>query len=187
MWQLLIIEALLKFNCTISQYPNCQLKTLLVRFKMDRIDAMLFANQKIRQYNLSGWTFKFNKNKKRLGVCKYGPRTIELSVYHLGDSDEEIKDTILHEIAHAISGYAAKHGPIWQACCIVIGAKPERLKSSQSMKEAPAKYELVCPNCNAVKKMHRRPKKERACGKCCNQYNRGIYAERFKFKVLQCR
>jgi hypothetical protein len=154
---------------------------------MNRIDAMLFAHEKIRQYNLVGWTFKFNTNKRRLGVCKYGPKKIELSIYHLKDSDEDVKETILHEIAHAIAGFAAKHGPVWKACCIRIGAKPQRCGEAHLMQEVPAKYELICPNCNAVKKMHRRPKKERACGKCCNQHNNGIYTERFKYKLLQCR
>lgn len=33
----------------------------------------------------------------------------------------DIKGTILHEIAHMIAGRAAKHGPLWKDICIKIG------------------------------------------------------------------
>ena len=45
------------------------------------------------------------------------------------DNEEAIKDTVLHEIAHAIAGGIHHHDRVWVACCNKIGAKPDRYKS----------------------------------------------------------
>jgi hypothetical protein len=39
---------------------------------------------------------------------------------------EEIVDTILHEIAHALVGPRHGHDTVWKAKCTDIGARPER-------------------------------------------------------------
>lgn len=44
-------------------------------------------------------------------------------------NSECIKDTVLHEIAHAIAGGQHHHDNYWKACCQKIGAKPSRFKS----------------------------------------------------------
>jgi len=40
-------------------------------------------------------------------------------------SSEQLTDTILHEIAHALAGPAAKHGPAWKAIARRLGATPK--------------------------------------------------------------
>ena len=45
------------------------------------------------------------------------------------DNEEDIKDTVLHEIAHAIVGSQHHHDYVWKACCNKIGYKPESYKS----------------------------------------------------------
>lgn len=42
---------------------------------------------------------------------------------------ESIKDTVLHEIAHAIAGGTHYHDSYWKACCQKLGAEPSRFKS----------------------------------------------------------
>ena len=42
----------------------------------------------------------------------------------LEGNEEEIRDTVLHEIAHAIAGPEAGHGPLWKATARRIGATP---------------------------------------------------------------
>ena len=75
-----------------------------------------------------GWKPKLNSRSKcRLGACHYRNKTLDISVWHVDNgTDEAIKDTMLHEIAHAIAGHRAGHGPDWQAVCRRIGAKPEQ-------------------------------------------------------------
>ena len=45
------------------------------------------------------------------------------------DYEEDIKDTVLHEIAHAIVGGIHHHDCVWKACCNKIGAEPTRSKA----------------------------------------------------------
>ena len=49
----------------------------------------------------------------------------------LEGSEEQIRDTVLHEIAHAIAGHEAGHGPLWKATARRIGATP-RAKTYES-------------------------------------------------------
>jgi predicted SprT family Zn-dependent metalloprotease len=52
-----------------------------------------------------GWGFAFNKQRRGMGLCRYATRTIELSIYLVDRNGlEEVRDTILHEIAHALVG-----------------------------------------------------------------------------------
>ena len=48
-----------------------------------------------------------------------------------GGSKEQIRDTVLHEIAHAIAGREAGHGPLWKVTARRIGATP-RAKAYES-------------------------------------------------------
>ena len=60
-------------------------------------------------------------------LCRYGTRTIELSVFLVDrNGPEEVRDTILHEIAHALVGPGHGHDAVWKRQCIEIGARPVR-------------------------------------------------------------
>lgn len=121
----------------------------------------------------SGWRFKFNNHLRSFGVCSYGDKTIQLSkrITELNDIDE-VKDTILHEIAHAIAGFKAHHGHTWKMVCIHIGAKPERCYDSDDIKTPELKYFAVCGGCGEIYEKARIKLKEvkRAC-KCQSHKN----------------
>jgi len=94
-----------------------------------------------------GWTFDFDKAVRRLGCCWYGKRKITLAKANaLVDTDDEVLDTILHEIAHALVGGGAGHGPVWQAKCREIGAKPDRCAERTTDKPV-GKYVATCKDC----------------------------------------
>ena len=65
---------------------------------------------------LDEWTFKYDKAKQRAGSCSHWNKQITLSRYLIteGNSDEEIMNTILHEVAHAIAPEAEHHGRVWR-------------------------------------------------------------------------
>ena len=44
------------------------------------------------------------------------------------ENEEEIKDTVLHEIAHAIAGGNHHHDRVWKDVCNRLGCKPSRFK-----------------------------------------------------------
>ena len=74
-----------------------------------------------------GWTFAFDLAPVRAGVCRHTEKRIALSVtYCLKASEEEIVDTILHEIAHAIAGPSHGHNETWKSVARRIGCTATR-------------------------------------------------------------
>ena len=75
----------------------------------------------------AGWQLAFDLAPARGGLCRYAEKQITLSVtYCLKASKEEIVDTILHEIAHAIVGPGHGHNATWKAAAQRIGCTAER-------------------------------------------------------------
>jgi predicted SprT family Zn-dependent metalloprotease len=114
----------------------------------------------MQEHGLHDWAFRFNRARRRMGVCFYPAPgrqgRIELSVYFVANNpDEEIRETILHEIAHALAGSAAGHGPAWKAVCLRIGAKPQRCGSARMPRGA---WLAQCPGCKAEITRHKRPR-----------------------------
>lgn len=94
---------------------------------MDITAARTLAVDLMTQHGLieQGWTFEFNTNQSRMGVCRYTPRRIEVSRHYAAAATEaEVRDTILHEIAHALVGPGHRHGMVWKDKAIMIGATP---------------------------------------------------------------
>ncbi len=85
------------------------------------------------------------KKNLNYGWCQWsGVKFIELNTYKLGFQDvAEIKDTILHEMAHAIhaefSG-SSDHSPEWRKYARAIGANP---RATGKPCKAPKEYKYV--------------------------------------------
>ena len=78
------------------------------------------------EHGLNEWAFRFSAARGRLGECREREKLIRLSRRHAVKSDpREVRDTILHEIAHALAGASARHGPAWKAVATRIGATPK--------------------------------------------------------------
>lgn len=86
----------------------------------------------IRQHEINknleiGWKFSFDLAPTRAGICRYDEKQITLSVtYCQKATKEEIVNTILHEIAHAIVGPKHGHDAVWKAAARDIGCTAER-------------------------------------------------------------
>jgi predicted SprT family Zn-dependent metalloprotease len=120
---------------------------------------------------VSPWRFEFDNARRRFGCCFYRHRLITLSKHLVALNDEaQVRDTILHEIAHAIAGPKAGHGPLWKAQAAAIGARPERCYSDENVITVTAKYQATCPTCGQEFKKFKQPKGTRYCGKCCRRY-----------------
>ena len=77
------------------------------------------------EHGLADWKLAFVESRKRLGDCDYRERVIRIGRPHaLTGKDESIRDTVLHEIAHALAGPGTHHGPEWKAIAQRIGATP---------------------------------------------------------------
>lgn len=105
------------------------------------------------------WSFAFDNAKRRCGACFHSKRTITLSRHFVSrNSEAEVRDTVLHEIAHAKAGHGAGHGAIWQMWAMKLGARPQRCAVNVAMPEG--NVEGVCgPRCTARHTRHRMPPK----------------------------
>ena len=66
-------------------------------------------------------------HKSSLGVCDFVERKIYIAVSAIQLLPEaNIKEIILHEIAHALAGYDAGHGPEWQSIARRVGSNGSR-------------------------------------------------------------
>ena len=116
------------------------------------------ARQEMRANGLHGWTFALSNAKRRLGVCKYKEKRIEIAEYYARHSPEEsVLDTLRHEIAHALAGPAAKHGPRWKAVAARLGATPRACETSGQAVVQPGDWRATCPACRKTVHLYRRP------------------------------
>jgi predicted SprT family Zn-dependent metalloprotease len=85
------------------------------------------AQTLLMDYELTGWTFRFNTNKNRVGVCRFGPRTIEISSVFVGAmTDAQILNVLTHEVAHALAGVGHGHDATWAAIHRSMGGDGKR-------------------------------------------------------------
>ncbi len=101
------------------------------------------------------------------------------------NGEAEVRDTLLHEIAHALTGSRAGHGPAWQKVALAIGAKPRRCYSDEEVRQPQSRYVLVCPSCKEATPRYRRRTKVYACRGCCDRLNRGRFSERYLLQLRQ--
>jgi predicted SprT family Zn-dependent metalloprotease len=121
------------------------------------MSARELAGRLLAENGLPEWSFAFNHSKTRMGLCRYDACVIELSLHFVElNAEELVRDTLLHEIAHALAGRGAGHGPLWRAICLRIGARPERLSFDCDMPEG--RWQATCGCCGLRHHRHRRPK-----------------------------
>jgi len=117
------------------------------------------ALEQLAKYGLTGWTFALSDSKRRLGVCKYREKRIEIAEYYATHNpDAVVLDTLLHEVAHALAGHKAGHGPAWQAVAVRVGAIPKTCDDSPDTIVQPGDWQTTCPACNKTHHRYRRPK-----------------------------
>ncbi len=94
-----------------------------------------------------------------------------------------MRDTLLHEIAHALAGHRAGHGPVWRKIAREVGAKPKRCYRAEEVQQPPGGYLLVCPSCREPLARYREPTKVYACLNCCDRHNRGRFSVRYRLNL----
>ena len=121
-----------------------------------------------------GYRFKFDNAKRRFGYCSYRDKEISLSKplceYNL-DNFYQINDTILHEIAHALSykihgSKGSGHCKRWVHVAKSIGCNGKRCYDSSEVNNIEHKYSLVCDTCGGNYPRHRKPRRDYSCAKC---------------------
>ncbi|MFO0801887.1 MAG: SprT family zinc-dependent metalloprotease [Gemmataceae bacterium] len=125
---------------------------------MDLKELQALAQAKIAEFGLKGWSFRFGRSKRRLGLCDYRAQCIEIAAYYAYFTpDDAVKDTLLHEIAHALAGPGAGHGPKWRAVAKRIGATPKACDDSPETVVPPGDWQAACGGCGKMHYRYRRP------------------------------
>lgn len=137
---------------------------------MDLRDAFAMAEHLLERHGLTEWQISFDNAKRRAGVCRFGVKTIGLSApLTTVHTDDEVRDTILHEIAHALAGPGHGHDAHWRALAQSIGCSGERCVSTESATlETP--WLGVCP-AGHTQGRHRRPERVTTCGTCSSTFD----------------
>ena len=135
---------------------------------MDLSQAGNMARTLMQEHGLTAWRFTTDNARRRFGVCKHSTQTISVSLPLMRlNSESVVRDTILHEIAHAKAGYGAGHGAYWQKIAQEIGANPKRCYDSAEVQQPPKPWTGICPNTTCGRVVQRYRRARIACGKCC--------------------
>ena len=106
------------------------------------------AGRAMQEHGLlaAGWTFKWDRARRRLGCCDFDRKLITLSwpVFVIEANRDDARETILHEVAHGLAGSGAGHGPKWRTAAWMVGARPERCGRVRQEPELPIVGNCAC-------------------------------------------
>lgn len=92
--------------------------------------------QLLDEHGLKKWKMGFSSSRSALGMCNFKLEKIIISVFHIVKAKpEEVKDTIRHEVAHAIVGQEDGHGSKWREKAVELGAIPKATFYSQGLEQ----------------------------------------------------
>jgi hypothetical protein len=144
-----------------------------------------------------GWTFRFDRARRRLGLCTWARggrpvKTVSLSrplAAQLGWSVME--DVVRHEAAHAVDyetrGRSA-HDAVWKALARRCGADPTAAYEGPLADDAASKYVASCPACSFSRPFYRAPSRAYFCPTCAGERRVRVYlrvTERATGRVLR--
>ncbi len=125
----------------------------------------------IRLHLDASWSFAFDNAKRRAGACHYQAQKITVSRYLAARfGDDEIHQVLLHEIAHALAGHAAAHGPEWKRIAGDLGYIGGTTHTGETAVEL-APWIGQCPS-GHIAYRHRRPQRAMSCAKCSRSFDR---------------
>ena len=135
---------------------------------MELDKAEKLARKLMKEHGLSEWIFRFDNAVVRFGLCSHRKKQISLSKeLVLINKRKEIKNTILHEIAHALVGRGNGHNWVWKQKALEIGCNGERCYSSERVKPVIGKLSAKCDVCSRVVYRHTKPRKRLHCSIKC--------------------
>jgi predicted SprT family Zn-dependent metalloprotease len=119
------------------------------------------------------WTFDWERSVTAHGATYYVQRKIKMSrVVTEAETEDNVRDTILHEIAHAnVWDRTSTHGhtPVWKREARRLGAVPtlEGSGASVDIRAEKAPWVGHCPTGHTTRYRYwRKPRATRSCGDC---------------------
>ncbi len=126
--------------------------------------ARALAQDLLAAHGLTDWSFAFDRAKRRAGAAHFADKKITLSRAIAEAADEQVvRDTILHEIAHALVGPEHHHDRHWREVCIRIGGSGHAQLSNAP--HIPGAWIGTCPAGHTIERF-RRPTRLMSCARC---------------------
>ena len=125
----------------LVDFYTCELRDFY-GFDVRELEGIKFTHA----VNTHGWCMTHaNNNRFTLGI----------SCYRVADGEEALKETILHELCHAIASHGAGHGKEWRDIAKqvgdIYGVHIERCNPhSIKVAEATKRYVVKCDSCGAT-------------------------------------
>ena len=137
---------------------------------MDHTQVRTLATGLMDRHGLTGWRLVFDNARTRAGVCRSDRKEIGLSRHLMGlYSPEQVTETVLHEIAHALAGARHGHDRVWRAVARRIGCSGQRCMPADAPSVEGA-WEGTCPAGHRTT-AHRRPIRVRSCPRCSTSFD----------------
>jgi predicted SprT family Zn-dependent metalloprotease len=138
--------------------------------------AASLARRLLDEHGLDGWSFAWDRARRRAGQCRHDLRRItlsrELTTLH---AEAEVRETVLHEVAHALVGPRHGHDAVWRATAVRIGATGRRTVDPAAP-SVDGDWVGLCPAGHRVTRF-RRPSRPLSCGRCADRFDvRYLYA-----------
>ena len=93
----------------------------------DRLIQDMMVRQKVYHGLADEWSATFDLAAGRAAICYFKEKLICLAVsYCMTAPEEELIDTVLHEVAHALVGPQHNHDRVWKLAARRIGCTAER-------------------------------------------------------------
>lgn len=137
---------------------------------MDLQIVQQLARGLMDRHGLEQWGLVFDRARRRAGMTRYQEQVISLSRPLMQLYDEnQVRDVILHEIAHARVGTGHGHGAVWKQEARRLGTPPRA--SITEAPRPPAPYLGRCPSGHEVERF-RLPRGARSCATCSKGFDR---------------
>lgn len=128
------------------------------------------ARELLQMYGLTDWSFEFDRARTRAGLCNFQLRRISVSRhYSMVSSLDDVRQVLLHEIAHALVGKAQGHGRIWRAKASSIGYQHRKIDGRQ-IAQATAPWAGICPGGHQHFR-YKRPARATSCLLCAPEFS----------------
>lgn len=147
--------------CTMPPEP---VPEVLPPASNDPVVVRDWARRVLDAFGLADWSFGFDNARRRLGACHYNQLLITMSRHYVARNDSvALRQTMLHEVAHALVGPGHGHGPAWMAMARRVGCRPVRCGVADM---PPGRFVSTCGGCSRLFRRHRRAGRKMWCRRC---------------------
>lgn len=126
------------------------------------------------------------------GLANYRFWTVSLNPRLVAFGIEEVDRTLRHELAHLLARYRAgrrriqPHGVEWRQACSDLGLDGEKRCHDLPLPRRRVARKVIyrCRHCQSEVRRVRPFRRAVACLKCCREFNRGRYDDRYRFVLV---